>query len=102
MKKKTPIADRATLLKRRVSAWGAKLKVSPKVIRVQHMTRKWGSCSACGIVTLAYDLCDQDHKFQDFVVVHELLHFRIPTHNRLFRALMTAHVPGWRKHDVVR
>ena len=35
--------------------------------------------------------------FQDFVIVHELLHFRVPNHGRLFKALMTAHVPGWRQ-----
>jgi Protein of unknown function DUF45 len=40
--------------------------------------------------------------FQDFVVAHELLHLRIPNHGRLFKALMTAHIPGWRLHDVQR
>jgi len=102
MKKRPPIADAGTLLKRKVSIWGIKLKVSPKVIRVQYMTRKWGSCSTKGIITIARDLYDQDDKFQDYVIVHELLHFRIPTHNRLFKALMTAHVPGWKKYDIQR
>jgi len=96
MKKQLPIADRATLLKRRVSAWGIKLKVSPKIIRVQHMSRKWGSCSTSGIITLAIDLYEQDGHFQDFVIVHELLHLRVPNHGRLFKALMTTYVPGWR------
>ena len=39
---------------------------------------------------------------QDFVVAHELLHLRVPNHGRLFKALMTAHVPYWRSFDVVR
>lgn len=99
-RKNLPIADNATLLKRRVSHWGLKLKVNPKVIRVQHMTRKWGSCSRNGIITLAQDLCEKDHKFQDFVIVHELLHFRIETHNKLFKAMMTVHVPDWKKHEI--
>jgi predicted metal-dependent hydrolase len=100
MRKRAPIADAGTLLKRRVSAWGVRLKVSPKVIRVQYMTRKWGSCSTKGIITLAIDLHDQEDRFQDFVIVHELLHFRISTHNRLFKALMTVHVPGWRELEI--
>jgi predicted metal-dependent hydrolase len=66
------------------------------------MTRKWGSCSTTGIVTLARDLDDQDTGFQDFVIVHELLHLKVPNHGRLFKALMTAHVPGWRSLQVVR
>ena len=82
-------------LRRRTLAWAVKLRVNPKVVRVQRMRRKWGSCSSAGTVTLACDLVDEDSGFQDFVIVHELLHLRIPTHGRLFKALMSAHVPGW-------
>lgn len=102
MKRKLPIADRATLLKRRVGFWGIKLKVNPKILRVQHMSRKWGSCSTKGIITLAIDLYDQDIRFQDFVIVHELLHLRVPNHGRLFKALMTTYVPGWKMWDEKR
>ena len=63
------------------------------------MTRKWGSCSTLGIVTLAADLVDQSPGFQDFVIAHELLHLRVPNHGKLFKALMTAHVPTWRSYD---
>lgn len=84
-------------LRRRALAWAVKLRVNPRVIRVQEMRRKWGSCSSAGTVTLASDLVDQDARFQDFVIAHELLHLRVPTHGRLFKALMSAHVPGWRK-----
>ena len=65
-------------------------------VRVQPMTRKWGSCSVRGTITLADDLANQPERFQDFVIIHELLHLRVPTHGRLFKALMSAHVPGWR------
>ena len=66
------------------------------------MTRKWGSCSTSGIVTLAADLVDQHSGFQDFVIAHELLHLRVPNHGRLFKALMTALLPDWKRHDVRR
>ena len=88
-----PVQD----LKRRTLAWAAKLRVNPKVIRVQKMRSKWGSCSAGGTLTLAADLTDEDTRFQDYVIVHELLHLRIAAHGRLFKALMSAHVPGWRE-----
>lgn len=83
-------------LRRRTHAWAVRLRVNPKVVRVQKMTRKWGSCSSRGTVTLAVDLVDQVRRFQDFVIVHELLHLRVQNHGRLFKALMSAHVPGWR------
>lgn len=90
------------LLRQKTLAWAVKLRVNPRVIRVQEMRRKWGSCSTFGTITLAYDLTRQDQKFQDFVIVHELLHLRIPAHGRLFKALMTAHVSDWRRMDVQR
>jgi predicted metal-dependent hydrolase len=81
------------LLKQRVKRWAAKLRVKPRIVRVQKMTQKWGSCSTAGTISLAADLTDQSDGFQDFVVAHELLHLRVPNHSRLFKALMTAHVP---------
>jgi predicted metal-dependent hydrolase len=92
----------AVRLKRRVDVWVVKLRVMPRVIRVQRMTRKWGSCSTAGTVTLAIDLDEELQAFQDFVIAHELLHLKVPNHGKLFKALMTAHIPEWREHDVYR
>jgi predicted metal-dependent hydrolase len=87
-------------LKRRVDHWALLLKVKPRVVRVQPMKRKWGSCSTSGTITLAADLAEQSDGFQDFVVAHELLHLRVQNHSRLFKGLMTAH--GWRAFEFQR
>lgn len=83
-------------LRRRTFAWALALRVNPKIVRVQSMRRKWGSCSSRGIVTLAKDLAEQENAFQDFVIAHELLHLRVPNHGKLFKALMSAYIPRWR------
>lgn len=93
-----PVQD----LHRRALAWALKLKVNPRTVRVQLMRRKWGSCSSAGTVTLASDLLDQEARFQDYVIVHELLHLRYATHGRVFKALMSAHVPEWRTMEEKR
>lgn len=93
-----PVQD----LHRRALAWALKLKVNPRTVRVQAMRHKWGSCSSAGTVTLAADLLDQDVRFQDYVIVHELLHLRYATHGRVFKALMSAHVPGWQAMEARR
>ena len=85
-------------IRKRVDSWAQTLGVRPRVVRVQQMTRKWGSCSTSGIITLAIDLADQEPGFQDFVIAHELLHLRVPNHGKLFKALMTVHVPDWTKY----
>lgn len=89
-------------LRRRVMPWARRLRVDPRAIRVQRMTRKWGSCSTTGIITLADDLTAQESGFQDFVIAHELLHLRVPNHGKVFKALMSVHVPGWRAYDIRR
>jgi predicted metal-dependent hydrolase len=87
-------------LRERVAFWTRRLKVRPEIVRVRRMTRKWGSCSTRGIITLAEDLADRESGFQDFVIVHELLHLRVPNHGKVFKALMRLHVPGWRQYKV--
>jgi predicted metal-dependent hydrolase len=94
--------ERRNLLCQKVAFWADRLKVQPRIIRVQRMTKKWGSCSTAGVITLAADLVEQEPGFQDFVVAHELLHLRVPRHGRLFNVLMSAYLPGWRAHDVRR
>lgn len=89
-------------LRCRVAEWAARLRVQPKIVRVCQMKRKWGSCSTGGVVTLAADLVRKPVGFQDFVIAHELLHLRVRNHGKLFRALLAVHIPGWRRHDIVR
>jgi len=46
-------------------------------------------------LTFSQDLLREQRPFQEAVVVHELLHLRVPNHGRLFKSLMTAYVPDW-------
>ena len=86
----------------RVEYWTQRLHVRPRLVRVQHVTQKSRSCSTSRIVTFATDLVKQATGFQDFVIAHELLHLCILNHGKLFKAVMTAHIPDWKKHDVRR
>ena len=61
------------------------------------MTRKWASCSEAGRLTFSRELLRQRRAFREAVIVHELLHLRIPNHGKLFKSLMSVHVPGWRQ-----
>lgn len=94
--------DRSKGLRQRVEYWVERLRVPAPRVRVRAMTRKWGSCSTAGTITLATDLGSQNVEFQDFVIAHELLHLRVPNHGKLFKTLMTAHVPDWKEHDIAK
>ncbi len=80
--------------KRAVDAWAARVKVSPEQVRIQRMTRKWASCSTNGRVSFSAKLLRQPRAFQDYVIVHELLHLRVPNHGKLFKSLLSVYLPN--------
>src|SRR4051812_12032889 len=84
------------LLKRRTMAWAMKLRVNPTEVIIEAMPGKWGSCSPDKVLRFADDLVEQDQDFQDYVIVHELLHLRYKSHGKRFEAMMSALVPNWR------
>lgn len=38
-----------------------------------------------------------NEELQDYVIVHELLHFSVPNHGKLWKSLMTAHLRDYQK-----
>lgn len=83
-------------LRRRAMSWAVKLKVNPEKVLTGRLPGRWGSCAPDGVVTFAEDLAKEGEDFQDYVIVHELLHLRYRDHGKQFRAMMTALVPNWR------
>lgn len=78
--------------KTRVQAWAEAMRVKPKVVRMQKMQRKWASCSAAGWVSFSTRLLRQPRDFQDYVIVHELLHLKVPNHGKLFKSLLSLYL----------
>ena len=85
--------------KAEVREWARRLNVQPAQIRIQKMTRKWASCSPGKWITFSSNLLSEPRGFQEYVIVHELLHLRIPNHGKLFKSLMSAYLPDWEKWD---
>jgi len=95
MRSKRPKRLRTTTdLRAAVQDWAAKIKARPKQIRIQPMRRKWASCSTEGRITFNSELFDQPYRFQEFVIVYELLHLKIPNHGKLFKSLLRAYLPN--------
>jgi hypothetical protein len=81
--------------KSEIARWAAVMKVKPAQIRVQKMKKKWASCSSRGRVCFSADLLQESRAFQEYVIVHELLHLQVPNHGKLFKSLMSVYLPGW-------
>ena len=56
------------------------------------MRRKWASCSTAGNLNFNDELLALDRELGDYVIVHELLHFSVPNHGKLWKSRMLAHL----------
>ena len=75
-----------------VHAWARRIGVEVNELHIRSMKRKWGSCSTTGRVTFDAELLAAPAAFRREVIVHELLHFRVPNHGKVFRALLKAYL----------
>lgn len=80
----------AQVFKAEVLTWAKRIGVEPKEIRLRLMKSKWASCSGNGRLTFNSEILSQPARFRAEVIVHELLHLKVPNHGKLFKELMKA------------
>jgi hypothetical protein len=83
--------------KARVLEWADKLDVKVRSLAVRPMSNKWASCSTAGNLHFNAELLSIDRKVGDYVIVHELLHFSVPHHGKLWKSLMRAHLGDYER-----
>ena len=80
------------VFKAEVNAWAKRIEVDPKAIHVRPMKRKWASCSSNGRLTFNTELLKEAASFRREVIVHELLHLKVPNHGKVFKSLLRAYL----------
>jgi predicted metal-dependent hydrolase len=85
----------------RIKDWAARLVVDVRSVTVRKMRTKWGSCSTAGRLTFDELLLSQPGDLQDYVIVHELLHFDVPNHGKLWKSLMRAHLGDYESAEAM-
>jgi predicted metal-dependent hydrolase len=65
-------------------------------LRVQRMTRRWGSCNGTDKILLNTALIQAPLRCIDYVILHELCHLRYLPHSRRFFRLLDRLLPDWR------
>ena len=83
--------------KARVREFAAKMDIEVKALAIRPMKNKWASCSTDGNLNFNKELLDMDKEIGDYVIVHELLHFNVPNHGKLWKSLMTAYLGDYEK-----
>lgn len=86
--------------KARVHKWARKLDIEIKIVSIRRMKNKWASYTQHNdLLIFNTELLDFDKELGDYVIVHELLHFRVPNHGKLWKSLMKAHLGDYETLD---
>ena len=78
--------------KARVKEVANKMHVKIHSLALRPMNNKWASCSTDGNLNFNIELLEMDQDIGNYVIVHELLHFKVPNHGKLWKSLMAAYL----------
>ena len=73
------------------------LKVPLPNIQLRKMSKRWGSCSKAGNILLNTELIRAPLYSIDYVIMHELCHLKIHTHDNGYYKLLSKHMPDWER-----
>ncbi len=73
-----------------------RLKVPYPKIRLRKMVRRWGSCCKSGDILLNTALVKAPISCIDYVIMHELCHLKVHTHNNGYLKLLSKYMPDWK------
>lgn len=74
------------------------LKVKVGTIYIRSMSNKWASITSDGKrLYFNSDLLEMKKELGRFVIVHELIHLKVPNHGKLFKTLMSTYVKDYEK-----
>jgi predicted metal-dependent hydrolase len=80
-----------------IAKWESRLDVKVKACGIRSMKTRWGTCSIKPRkIWLNLELARRPAEFLDYIVLHEVLHLRIRSHNREFKACLDRLMPQWR------
>ena len=73
------------------------LKVPFPKIQLRRMRKRWGSCSKVGDILLNTELIKAPLYSIDYVIMHELCHLKVHTHNNGYYKLLSKYMPDWER-----
>jgi predicted metal-dependent hydrolase len=80
-----------------IAKWSKELSINDFTWQIKIMKTQWGSCTLKSRTLLFnLELARVPKECIEYIVVHELTHLTVPSHNRLFETLMTQRLPHWR------
>jgi predicted metal-dependent hydrolase len=89
-------AERAFgLIQERLRYFGAAMGLKPGPVELKGWKRRWGECHPDGTLKFNWRLILLPAEIIDYVVVHELVHLKVPGHNPHFWAQVAKVLPDY-------
>lgn len=80
-----------------IRRWEPRLGVKVKGYFLRRMKTRWGSCNhRARHIRLNTELVKKPKEALEYVIVHEMAHLLVPSHNAQFLCLLDRYWPGWR------
>lgn len=73
------------------------LKVTPRSVRIDKISNRWGSCNSNKEITYHYLISTLPMELIDYIVVHELCHIHHMNHDRSFWRKVGSILPDYKK-----
>ena len=84
------------LFEAKVSEFSKKIGVTPSKIVIKNLKNRWGSATKEGKINLNYNLIKAPENVIDYIIIHELCHFKIKKHSHQFWNLLRKYVPDYK------
>ena len=95
-------AELKKLIPTLLDKWQPILGVEANAWGIKKMKTKWGSCNTDAARTLFnLELAKKPYECLEYIVVHELVHLLVRTHNDEFKALMDLHILDWKQRKTL-
>ena len=83
------------MFKDKVIKFSKTIRVNPKKIIVKNLKNRWGSLTKNQTINLNLNLIKSPEDVIDYMIIHELCHFKIKGHSHKFWAYLHKFVPDY-------
>lgn len=83
----------------RVKKWTQTTGLMPTAVKFRRLDKRWESCTKTNEVIINFDAVKLPFNLLDYIVVHELVHFKHKDHSKSFYREIAKFIPEWKALD---